>query len=212
MLTSTPLFRTPTAEEVSRHIPLVRRVVAGFMRRLPANVLREDLIGAGITGLVDSLRKNGGDHGPTFEAYARIRVRGAILDELRSQDWLPRRARWAVMGKHEPSASTAAPGPVGVVGLDDLSSAERAQHMVDDSVDDAPRLLEQHEHRARIAQVVDQLPPRERTIVRMHYFEDARFREISEALGVSEPRVSQLHTRAMARLRELLANEETLAA
>ncbi|MBK7396629.1 MAG: sigma-70 family RNA polymerase sigma factor [Myxococcales bacterium] len=196
MLTATPAFATPSSEEISRHLPLVRQVVAGFVRRLPVNVLRDDLVAAGILGLVDSLRKNGGDGGPTFESYARIRIRGAILDELRSQDWLPRRARWAAEGKTDRVATV-----VAVVGLDDASGelpfADDAPH--------AEALLAEQDEARELAAVVEQLPPRERLIVQMHYFQGARFKDIGEALGVSEPRVSQLHTRAMSQLRKLLA-------
>lgn len=196
MLTATPAFATPSSEEIARHLPLVRQVVAGFVRRLPVNVLRDDLVAAGILGLVDSLRKNGGDGGPTFESYARIRIRGAILDELRSQDWLPRRARWAAEGKTERVATVLA-----VVGLDD---ATHELSLADDTPD-AQEMLEESDEARRLAGVVDQLPPRERLIVQMHYFQGARFKDIGEALGVSEPRVSQLHTRAMSQLRKLLA-------
>ncbi len=204
MLTSTPLFRTPSSDEVSRHMPIVRQVVARFLRRLPANVLRDDLMAAGVFGLIDSLRKNGGDDGPTFESYARIRIRGAILDELRTQDWLPRRARWAALGK-VPASDDA---PLSVVGLDDLAPAERALNFVDDSEEDAPTQIERGQERLRMAHAIDRLPERERTIVRMHYFQGARFKDIGELLGVSEPRVSQLHTRAMGQLKKLLLEAE----
>ena len=207
MLTSAPLFRTPSSDEVSRHMPLVRQVVARFLRRLPANVLRDDLVAAGVFGLIDSLRKNGGDQGPTFESYARIRIRGAILDELRTQDWLPRRARWAASGKG-PASDDA---PISVVGIDDLSPVERSMNFVDESMEDASVQLERgHEHR-RMSLAVDRLPERERIIVRMHYFQGARFKDIGEVLGVSEPRVSQLHTRAMGQLRKLLADQAQAA-
>ena len=78
-----------------RYLPLVRQVVAQMARRLPANVLRDDLMAAGVFGLMDSLRRNGAECSETFEWYARTRIRGAIFDELRAQDWLPRRARTA---------------------------------------------------------------------------------------------------------------------
>jgi RNA polymerase sigma factor FliA len=78
---------------VDAYRPLVERVVGQVARRLPANVQRDDLLAAGICGLVDSLRKNGGSGGAAFAWYARTRIRGAIFDELRAQDWLSRRAR-----------------------------------------------------------------------------------------------------------------------
>jgi len=200
MLTSTPLFRAPSSQEVTRHMPLVRQVVARFLRRLPANVLRDDLVAAGVFGLIDSLRKNAGDDGPTFESYARIRIRGAILDELRTQDWLPRRARWAASRNDGTSEET----PVSVVGIDDLAPSERMLNFIDDSEDDAPTQIERGQERQRMDVAIEQLPARERTIVRMHYFQGARFKDIGQLLGVSEPRVSQLHTRAMSQLKRIL--------
>lgn len=202
MLTAPPIFRTPSTEEVNRHMPLVRQVVARFLRRLPANVLRDDLVAAGVHGLIDSLRKNGGDHGATFESYARIRIRGAILDELRTQDWLPRRARWAALGKCAATDET----PVAVIGLEDLTPSERTGTFVNDDEKDPSELLADRQEARLLGEAIDQLPARERTIVRMHYFQGARFKDIGEVLGVSEPRVSQLHTRAMGQLRKLLGD------
>lgn len=203
MLTSPPIFRTPSAEEVTRHMPLVRQVVARFLRRLPANVLRDDLLAAGVHGLIDSLRKNGGDQGATFESYARIRIRGAILDELRTQDWLPRRARWAALGKTAASDDA----PVAVIGLEDLTPGERIGSFGDAEEKDPCEQFTEREEARRLAEAIEQLPARERTIVRMHYFQGARFKDIGEVLGVSEPRVSQLHTRAMGQLRKLLGEQ-----
>ena len=201
MITSTPLFRTPSSEEVARHMPLVRQVVARFLRRLPANVLRDDLMAAGVYGLIDSLRKNGGDQGPTFESYARIRIRGAILDELRTQDWLPRRARWAASGK----CAGAEDGPVAVIGIDDLAPNERLGSLSDEEDKSPAALLEDRSEGQRLAKAIEFLPPREQTIVKMHYYQGARFKDIGALLGVSEPRVSQLHSRAIGQLRKLLA-------
>jgi RNA polymerase sigma factor for flagellar operon FliA len=186
--------------DVERHLTLVNQVVARFMRRLPANVDRGDLVAAGMYGLVTSLERNGGDSGTTFEGYAKMRIRGAILDELRAQDWLSRRARWAA---NEHSADYA--GPTALVGLDDVGEGERGAHMVDDSTPNALSALEAVAARHELEGAVAQLPERERTIVAMHYFEGVRFKDIGALLGVSEPRISQLHARAIGRLRDLLA-------
>ncbi len=209
MITSSPLFRTPSTEEVNRHMPLVRQVVARFLRRLPANVLRDDLVSAGVYGLVDSLRKNGGDQGATFESYARIRIRGAILDELRTQDWLPRRARWAALGK---TAGADDAAPIAVVALEDLGPGERTDSFRDEEGKGPSEMLEERQEGQRLSEAIDKLPERERTIVRMHYFQGARFKDIGSTLGVSEPRISQLHTRAMGQLRKILADEAALQA
>ena len=74
-------------------------MVGQVARRLPSNVQRDDLLAAGVYGLVDSLRRNGGDGGAGFAWYARLRIRGAIVDELRAQDWLSRRARTRLAGQ-----------------------------------------------------------------------------------------------------------------
>jgi RNA polymerase sigma factor FliA len=182
---------------VKRFLPLVHQVVAGLARRLPANVLRDDLLAAGVFGLVDSLRKNGGDDGATFEWYARIRIRGAIFDELRAQDWLPRRARQA-----ETKAATGA--PKSLMSLHEMTVSDEAIHLATSTESPADEIEARSERRA-LARAIEQLPERERQIVGLHYFKGVKFKDIGVELGVSEPRISQLHARALDRLRVILA-------
>src|SRR6187401_1106368 len=78
---------------ITKYSSLVRQIAGGFQRKLPRNVLRDDLIAAGMSGLWDAVRKHGHEQTENFDWYVRVRIRGAILDELRAQDWLPRRAR-----------------------------------------------------------------------------------------------------------------------
>jgi RNA polymerase sigma factor for flagellar operon FliA len=106
-----PVSSLPTREDITEYMPLVHQVVARLLRRLPPNVQREDLIAAGSYGLVDALRKSP-DRGPAFEWYARIRIRGAAVDELRSQDWLTRRARTRV-AKAQAEGQSRGPGGTG---------------------------------------------------------------------------------------------------
>jgi RNA polymerase sigma factor for flagellar operon FliA len=206
---TTPL-REPTNDDIVRYLPLVHQVVRRLLRRLPSNVRREDLFAAGVFGLYDSIRKDWGDGGPRFEWYARIRVRGAILDELRAQDWLPRRARWVAAGRRAP-----APGatclPSAVVGFDDLGTGELATQLADTRTLDFGAQIELRSDVSAVVEAIDQLPERERTIVRLHYFEGVRFREIGTLLGVSEPRISQLHARAIGRLRSIMEASEEAA-
>jgi RNA polymerase sigma factor for flagellar operon FliA len=184
---------------VEKHLGLVTQVVARFMRRLPANVDRGDLVAAGMYGLVTSLERNGGDAGEAFEGYAKMRIRGAILDELRAQDWLSRRARWAA---NEPVGGYV--GPTALVGLDDVGECERAECLADGQSLDAQALLEAIGTRQELQAAVMQLPERERMIVSLHYFEGVRLKDIGRMLGVSDPRISQLHARAIGRLRSVL--------
>jgi RNA polymerase sigma factor for flagellar operon FliA len=201
-----PPANTPTREELSLYMPLVHQVVGRLLRKLPPNVLRDDLAAAGAFGLIDALRKSV-DRGPAFDWYARIRIRGAVVDELRSQDWLTRRARTRVA---KAQAHGEARGAT-VVGFDDLPESQ-AQAFADESVASPQDQVEQRMNRAALEQAVRLLPEREANIVMWHYFEGVAFKAIAARLGVSEPRVSQLHSRAMGRLRTTLAEYGAQAA
>ena len=182
--------------------PLVRKIAGGFQRKLPRNVLLEDLIAAGMSGLWDAIRRHpdgGGDE--SFEWYVRVRIRGAILDELRAQDWLPRRARAAA----EANAGTDAyVPPPSVVRIDDVSEWEQNRCLADASSSESAVAAKFTQE--TLVKAVDLLPERERHIVSSHYFRGVKFKDLGAELGVSEPRISQLHSRAIARLKELMAD------
>jgi RNA polymerase sigma factor for flagellar operon FliA len=179
---------------VNAYLPLVLRVVRQLARRLPANVQRDDLVAAGICGLVDSLRRNGGDGGAAFAWYARTRIRGAIFDELRAQDWLSRRAR----------ASTET--PASFVSFEEVTSTDEGRLGLAASVDPSEDIEARSQQRA-LARALERLPERERTVVARYYFEGMKLKDIGAELGVSEPRISQLLARALDRLRDLLVHE-----
>lgn len=191
-------------EELPLYMTLVRQVVARLHRRLPPNVLLDDLLAAGAIGLLDALRRSP-QRGPQFEAYVRIRIRGAVIDELRAQDWLPRRARTRATRAEEglgPAADRNA-----IVGLYDLPEVHAAS-LVDDSTANPEDEVEQHSERAALERAVALLPEREASIVTWHYFEGVAFKDIAMRLGISEPRISQLHARAMGRLRTNLEPDQ----
>lgn len=196
-----PIAPTLTREELTLYMPLVHQVVARVLRKLPPNVLRDDLVAAGSFGLIDALRKSV-DRGPAFDWYARIRIRGAVVDELRSQDWLTRRART----RATKAQALGEAGGASVVGFDDLPESQ-AHAFVDESIASPQDQVEKRMDRALLERAVGLLPEREANIVGWHYFEDVPFKAIASRLGVSEPRVSQLHARAMGRLRSALAEE-----
>jgi RNA polymerase sigma factor for flagellar operon FliA len=170
------------------------------LRKLPPNVLRDDLVAAGSFGLIDALRKSV-DRGPAFDWYARIRIRGAVVDELRTQDWLTRRARTRATKAQAQGEA----GGASVVGFDDLPESQ-AHAFVDESMASPQEQVEQRMDRVALERAVGLLPEREANIVGWHYFEGVPFKAIASRLGVSEPRVSQLHARAMGRLRTTLAD------
>src|SRR5579884_1777722 len=138
----------PTREELTLYMPLVHQVVARILRKLPPNVLRDDLVGAGAFGLIDALRKSA-DRGPAFEWYARIRIRGAVVDELRTQDWLTRRARTRVTRAQAQGESNGA----AVVGFDDLP-AHQSQTFVDESAATPHEQVERRLDRAALEHAV----------------------------------------------------------
>ena len=130
--------------------------------------------------------------GAAFEWYARTRIRGAIFDELRAQDWLSRRARAA--GGLEAS----------FVSFEDVANDDESGLA---GSDDPCEAIESSSLRSALARALEQLPERERHVVVRYYFEGAKLKDIGAELGVSEPRISQILSRAIERLRAILVVE-----
>jgi RNA polymerase sigma factor FliA len=191
------------AELIEMYTPLVRQIVGGFQRKLPRNVLRDDLLAAGMSGLWDAVRRQVEQPSDRFDYYVRVRIRGAILDELRAQDWLPRRAR-AAAAEAEASGNHARAVAPAVVRFDDVSEWEQGRCLATDESSNSEAAVCAKFIRESLARAVDQLPMRERHIVAAHYFRGVKFKDLGTELGVSEPRISQLHSRAMQRLRDLM--------
>lgn len=190
-----------TSEDVARYLPIVRRIVAEFARRVPPNVDRDDLFAAGTLGLLNALRTNTQPCQEMFLAYVKIRVRGSIVDELRRGDWIPRRRRAA----QRKSADAPA---VSIVSMDDLPPGTSFATSQPDPHQEA----EHGSMRAELRAAVGKLPTRERMVIEMRYFDDVSSKGIALALGLSEARVSQLHAQATRRLRTDLADEGALLA
>lgn len=190
MLSLPPIARNPSHDEIRRYLPLVERVVSSVRRRLPSHLSRADLVAAGVRGLVDALRRDPGGH-ERFEAYASIRIRGAIYDDLRSLDWAPRSSR-------------SAEGAVSVVAFEDLAPGEQSRHGHDVEALDAEGLMAMFEEQDALARAIDALPARERLIIRSRYFEGKQLEEIGAELHVTAARISQLHSRAIGMLRVAL--------
>lgn len=188
---------------LEEYIPVVRQIVGGFQRKLPRNVLRDDLLAAGMSGLWDAVRRQLERPSERFDCYVRVRIRGAILDELRAQDWLPRRAR-AAAAKAEERGDHGRSAAPHVVRLGDVSEWEQGRCLATEDGENGEEALNIKYVQRSLARAVDRLPNRERHIVAAHYFRGVKFKDLGTELGVSEPRISQLHSRAMKRLRELM--------
>jgi len=178
---------------IAQYEPLVRQIAGAFQRKVPCHVLREDLIAAGMSGLWDAVRKQDQTPAEGFEWYVRVRVRGAILDELRHQDWLPRRARKALSIDSNSSVPA-------VVRFDDVSEYEQNKCLQE--AGHSEETLHLKALMEQISEVIEQLPERERYIITQHYMKGVKFKDLSLQMGVSEPRISQLHSRAMDRIRK----------
>jgi RNA polymerase sigma factor for flagellar operon FliA len=191
------------AELISAYTSVVRQIAGGFQRKLPRNVLRDDLLAAGMSGLWDAVRRQLDKPSDRFDCYVRVRIRGAILDELRAQDWLPRRARAAAAKAEEKGDHARAVAPA-VVRFEDVSEWEQGRCLSTDDSSNSEAALNTKYVKRELAAAVDQLPNRERHIVSAHYFRGVKFKDLGAELGVSEPRISQLHSRAMRRLRDIM--------
>lgn len=222
---------------IHKYLHLVKYVAGRISVNLPPHVELTDLINDGILGLIDAIGKFDDSRGVKFESYAITRINGAILDALRSLDWVPRavrqRAREIERARHDletelgrmPSEEEVA-GRIGmtpaelnaqmqrvrgaaVLSLEEFLPTEKGHEipLVDtlkDAAADVGSEVEHREVRASLAAAVKGLPPQERTVVTLYYFEGLTLKEIKGALGVSESRVSQIHGQAVIHLRQKL--------
>ncbi|ENA29519.1 MULTISPECIES: RNA polymerase sigma factor FliA [Pseudomonas] len=219
---------------INQYAPLVKRIAYHLLARLPANVQVEDLMQAGMIGLLEASKKYDAGKGASFETYAGIRIRGAMLDEVRKGDWAPRsvhrnsrmvadaiRAVEARTGRDAKDPEVAAELGVSLeeyygilndtlgsrlFSFDDLM--EEGEHGLEESGahDFEPgRGLEDDRFKQALAEAIANLPERERLVLSLYYDEELNLKEIGEVLGVSESRVCQLHSQCAARLRARLA-------
>ena len=188
---------------IIKHMPLVQRLARRMAMRAPASIISDDLYSAGALGLVDSVLKNRGGDGASFACYVRMRIKGAIYDELRATDWLPRRAR-AEQQQQKDEQKAGPARPVAVIRFDDLPAGPEANPATKEIGSDPLEELSRKQTRMSLDEALAELPRRDRLVVNLHYFRGMQIREIGRLLGVSEARISQIHHRALQRIRPLL--------
>lgn len=215
---------------VIEHATLVKRIVYHMMTRLPQTVQPDDLIQAGMIGLLEAARNYDATQGASFETYAGIRIRGAILDEIRKNDWAPRsvykKARTiseAVRlienreGRDARDHEVAAEMEISLeeyhhmlqdasgyrlTSFDELSGTdEMIVEQLSGNTETPFDGVQQNDFRAALADAITGLPERERLVMALYYNEELNLREIGDVLGVTESRVSQIHSQAILRLR-----------
>ncbi len=216
---------------VTKHAPLVKRIAYHLMSRLPPSVQADDLIQAGMIGLLEASRNYDASQGASFETYAGIRIRGSMLDEIRRTDWTPRsvhrKARQVAEavrsienehGRDARDAEVAEKLDISlhdyhrilqdstgcrVFSIDDagINGDEPPQPIADEPRNEPLDSLQKTDFKSALALTISGLPERERLVMAMYYDEELNLREIGEVLGVSESRVCQIHGQALIRLR-----------
>jgi len=218
---------------VTQHAPLVKRIAYHLMSRLPPSVQADDLIQAGMIGLLEASRNYDATQGASFETYAGIRIRGAMLDEIRKNDWAPRsvhrkarKVAEAVRSIENAKGRDARDNEVAaalemtleeyhqilqdasgylVLSFDDMGVDDEAlATQVSDHSPGPYEGLQKDDFKRSLAEAVSGLPERERLVMTLYYDEELNLREIGAVLGVSESRVSQIHSQALLRLQARL--------
>jgi RNA polymerase sigma factor FliA len=228
---------------VLAYSPLVKYVAGRMAASLPSHVEEADLISYGLIGLIAAVERFEVERAIKFETFAITRIKGSIIDELRSLDWVPRSVRSRAreiervnaklehelrraptdrdmaealeMSTEDFQEALVQISNSSVVALDELwtlSDAKGDQVSLLDTIHDpnAPdpaRVLDAGEMRERVSDEIARLPEREKLVVALYYYENLTLREIGEVLGVTESRVSQLHTKAILRLKSRLGPE-----
>ena len=222
-------------ECLKEYAPLVKRIAHHMMVKLPNSVEVDDLVQAGMIGLLDAAGRYDEFRGAQFETYAAQRIRGAMLDELRGADWLPRSMRRDMrrieaaihrlqqqLGRAPLESEIAKELEVSLPEYQQMLQEARGAQLVyyedfhdEDNEDFFDRhdfdndsnplaLLQDERFKVALIKAIDQLPERERLMMSLHYEQDLNLREIGEVMEVSESRVCQLHSQAVARLRSTL--------
>ncbi|MBI4819600.1 MAG: FliA/WhiG family RNA polymerase sigma factor [Deltaproteobacteria bacterium] len=216
----------------AEYVPLVKRVAKQVARRLPSHVGLDDLVGAGLVGLLEAYDRYDGRDSVRFEQFAEFRIRGAILDELRRRDVMARDARGEA--KRIEATLGALEGELGrqaeeeelaeKLGLDVNALRKKLERVAPvrvlniDEVLDRPssergpsEQVETKELVARLAEAIAQLKPRHQQVLALYYQEDFTLKQIGEVLDVTESRVSQILSEATLRLRSLLGVEAAVS-
>jgi RNA polymerase sigma factor FliA len=228
---------------VLAYSPLVKYVAGRMASGLPPHVDEADLISYGLGGLISAIERFDLSREIKFETYAITRIKGAIIDELRAMDWVPRSVRARAreierantklehrfgrvpnddelaqelgVSSEELQDSLIAISRSSVAALDELwsvsdSSGDQVSLMdtlEDPGAPDPAQALDMGDLKDRIAESLARLPEREKLVIALYYYENLTLREIGEVLGVTESRVSQLHTKAVLRLRSRMQSE-----
>ena len=219
---------------VERYAPLVKRIGLHLMARLPSSVQLDDLLQSGMIGLLDAAKNYDSSKGASFETYAGIRIRGAMIDEIRSGDWVPRSVHrnsrrisdaidvieqrsgrdardtdvaselGVTLDDYHTMLNEAACGRL--IGIEDLGVSDDVLHGEEEPEpsNEAFSAMVDERFQVALSEGIRHLPEREALVLSLYYDEELNLKEIGQILSVSESRVSQIHTQAMHRLRAIM--------
>jgi RNA polymerase sigma factor for flagellar operon FliA len=228
---------------VTDYLPYVKRIVQRIAVHLPANVEMDDLINSGIIGLIEAAERYDPTRDNKFITYAVFRIKGAVLSELRSRDFLSKANRRKArelekahlslekkLGREVKDEEVAEElglslnelfqikklSSISFVSFDEIGCISKKEqkglmgYLVDDDCEDALTLARLNEIEEAVAKAIEDLPEKDRLVISLYYWEELTMKEIGKILGITESRVSQIHTQAVARLRRKLVKEHLI--
>jgi RNA polymerase sigma factor FliA len=226
---------------ILEYLPIVKYVASRMLLTLPSSVEYDDLVSAGVLGLIGSLERYDINQGVKFETFVLPRIKGAILDELRTLDWAPRSLRSKArkldramtelekeLGRNatdeevaerlemdydqfyylQNEINSAALLSLDGTFQDDMENKNCMYDVIKNNLVENPLSnIEQREFKKVLMDVIDHLPEQEKLVIALYYYEELTLREIGKVMSITESRVSQIHTKAIADLKYKLANE-----
>jgi RNA polymerase sigma factor for flagellar operon FliA len=224
---------------ILEYAPIVKYVAGRLVIHIGAHVEYDDLISYGIFGLIDAIDKFDMDKGVKFETYASLRIRGAILDNIRKMDWVPRTLRQKNrkfdqvftqlendLGREPTEQELAAKmglslaetrelmkksSVLSLISLDDYLDQNHEAAFTPAAQDDTPeRVYDKKELQEMLTATIEKLSEKEKMVISLYYFEDLTLKEISVIMGVSESRVSQIHSKAILRMQAKLGKYKSI--
>ncbi|MDY6949934.1 MAG: RNA polymerase sigma factor FliA [Thermodesulfobacteriota bacterium] len=228
---------------ITQHLPHVKRIVQRIAVHLPKSVDLDDLINAGVIGLIEAAQRYDSSRDNTFITYAAFRIKGAVLSELRSRDFLSKanrkkareleRAHFRLeqkAGREVQDQEVAEElgldlneyhrikrlSSINFISFEEMGYTSRKEqeslirYLVDGETTDALTLLQLNQTEETVAQAIGDLPEKEALVLSLYYWEELTMKEIGKVLGITESRVSQIHSQAVGRLRRKLAGERVM--
>lgn len=226
---------------IENYLPLVQYVSSRIMMGMPKSVSKEDLVSYGIMGLIDAIEKFDVDRGLKFETYASFRIRGAIIDALRKNDWVPRSVRdkskkieeayqkleqehlrsvtdeevseYLDISLKEFQQSLQEIGSAAIFSLEDPikedESETRLSLLIDEQAVDPEQTVNDSFLKSVLSTAIDKLTENERTVVSLYYYEELSLSEIAVVMSLTPSRISQLHSKAILRMRGALQRDRS---